>query len=146
MKLNWGFGIFVFYTGFVVFILFLVFRSSQERVDLVTEDYYQQELEFQEIIDQKKNANNLEPGLIYQIDHMDIKFQFPPSQNQIDGRIQVYRPSNKNFDKWFDIELSDDNSMKISMEDSPLGLYKMMVKWESDSMIYYVEEDVYLKP
>lgn len=146
MKLNWGFGIFAFYTVFVLFILFLVFRSSQERVDLVTEDYYQQELEYQNIIDQKNNASRLDPGLLYTIDKMDISLSFPEQQEGISGMIQIYRPSNKSFDRLFKIELSDLNQMKIIMDNSPRGLYRMMIKWKHDSIDYYVERDVYLKP
>ncbi len=146
MKLNWGFGIFTFYTVFVLFILFLVFKSSQERVDLVTEDYYQQELEYQNIIDQKNNANRLDPGLIYVVNKMGINLSFPIQHEEILGKIQIYRPSNKKFDRLFNIELSDHNQMKIVMDNSPQGLYKMMVKWRHDSIDYYVEKDVYLKP
>ena len=56
MKFNWGVGIFTFYGLFVVFILALVFRSSQENYDLVTEDYYQQEIRFEEVINKRNNA------------------------------------------------------------------------------------------
>lgn len=146
MKFNWGTGIFVFYTAFVVFILFLVFKSSQERIDLVTDDYYQQELEYQDIIVKKENAEKLDPGLIYSIDKMKVSIQFPPLQKDIDGNIKIYRASNKTFDKEFTIDLDSKNQMMVSMENSPLGLYKLMVMWENDSKGYYIEEDIYLKP
>ena len=146
MKFNWGTGIFIFYTAFVVFILALVFRTSQERIDLVTDDYYQQELEYQNIIRKKDNASNLDPALTYSIDKMNVTFYFPPSQEGILGGVKIYRASNKTFDKEFEIDLNDQNQMIVSMDDSPLGLYKMMVTWESDSIGFYVEEDIYLKP
>lgn len=146
MKLNWGFGIFAFYTAFVIFILFLVFRSTQEQVDLVTDDYYQKELEYQDIIKKKDNATKLDTGLTYTINKMSVDLQFPPSHKKPNGNIIVYRPSNKNFDKSFDLDLDENNEMSISMKDSPLGLYKMMVSWEFDSLGYYVEKDIYLTP
>lgn len=146
MKLNWGFGIFAFYTAFVVFILFLVFRSSQEQIDLVTDDYYQKELEYQDVIKKMDNATKLDSGLHYTINKMNVDLRFPPSHKKLNGNINVYRPSNKNFDKSFDIYVNENNEMTISMKDSPLGLYKMKVSWEVDSMGFYVEKDIYLTP
>lgn len=146
MKFNWGTGIFIFYTAFVVFILALVFRTSQENIDLVTDDYYLQELEYQDIIQKKSNASKLDSGLTYSINKMNVAFNFPPSQMDINGDIKIYRASNKNFDKVFEIDLNNQNQMIVSMDNSPLGLYKMMVTWESDSIGFYVEEDIYLKP
>lgn len=146
MKLNWGFGIFVLYTSFVIFILFLVYKSTQQKVDLVTEDYYQQELEYQNVINKKDNANKLDSGLTYSIDKMSVILNFPPQQKDIKGEVKIYRPSNDNFDKLFEIELNTENQMKVLVENSPLGLYKLMVTWDNDSIGYYVEKDVYLKP
>ena len=146
MKLNWGFGIFVLYTGFVLFILFLVFRSSQEKVDLVTEDYYQKELEYQEVIIEKTNAENLENGLTYKLDKNEIEFSFPEEHLNVLGKIQIYRPSNDRFDQFFEIKLDNQNKMLVNLGNTPMGLYKMMIKWNNDAIGYYVEKDIYLKP
>jgi len=146
MKLNWGFGIFVLYTAFVLFILFMVFRSSQEKVDLVTEDYYQKELEYQEIINFKANAENLENGLTYILEKNRIDFTFPEEHKSISGNIQIYRPSNDRFDQFFEIKLDDQNQMTVNLGESPMGLYKMMIKWNNNSIGYYVEKDIYLRP
>lgn len=146
MKFNWGTGIFIFYSFFVLFILTLVFRSTQEPVDLVTEDYYQQELVFQEVIKKKANAERLDVGLKYTLDKMNIYFTFPPSHKNATGTILIYRASNKNYDKKVEIDLDDQQSMGVALISSPGGLYKMKVDWNSDSVGYYIEEDIYLKP
>lgn len=124
----------------------MVFRSSQEKVDLVTEDYYQKELEYQEIINFKANAENLEKGLTYKVEKNEIDFIFPEQHNSISGNIQIYRPSNDSFDQYFEIKLDDQNQMKVNLGNTPMGLYKMMVKWNNNSIGYYVEKDIYLKP
>ena len=54
--MNWGFKILMLYAAFVGMIIFLVFRTAHENIDLVTEDYYQQELAFQNKIDQTAAA------------------------------------------------------------------------------------------
>ena len=45
--MNWGYKIMLAYVVFIAGILFLVFKSSSQKVELVTENYYEQELKFQ---------------------------------------------------------------------------------------------------
>ena len=146
MKFNWGVGIFSFYGLFVLFILALVFRSTQENVDLVTEDYYQQEIEYEKVMRKKANANALEEGISYTLNRMNITVQFPHEQQDLSGSILVYRPSNKQFDKRYEIQVDSLNSQLLEVGPAPAGLYKLKVDWVNDSVGYYIEEDVYLRP
>ena len=54
MKLNWGTGIVIAFVGFISFIMYFVITMNTDKAldhDLVTEDYYKEELEFQNDID-----------------------------------------------------------------------------------------------
>jgi hypothetical protein len=144
MKFNWGFGVFALYTVFVILILFLVYKSTTTKVDLVTEDYYQQELKYQDRIDQKRNAARLEHGLKHEVSGATIFLAFPPDHKSAGGTVMVYRPSNKAYDKMFDIKLDVNSKMVITMENSPVGLYKLKIDWSNNNTGYYVEEDIYL--
>ena len=144
MKFNWGVGVFVLYSAFVILILFLVFKSVNTKVDLVTEDYYQQELKYQDKIDQKRNYAGLEQGLKHEVSGSTIFLAFPPGHQSAEGTVMVYRPSNKSYDKMFDIKLDENSKMIIAMENSPIGLYKLKVDWSNRDTAYYVEEDIYL--
>ncbi len=59
MKFNWGYKIVLVYSVFVAGILYLVVQSSRQQMDLVTDDYYAQEIRYQEKIDQSKRASAL---------------------------------------------------------------------------------------
>jgi hypothetical protein len=144
MKFNWGFGVFALYGAFVILILFLVFKSISTKVDLVTEDYYQQELNYQDKIDQKRNAARLKQGLKHEVSGSTIFLAFPPDHPSAEGTVIVYRPSNKAYDKKFDIKLDENGKMAITMKKSPIGLYKLKVDWSYNNTFYYVEEDIYL--
>jgi len=144
MKFNWGVGLFVLYSAFVILILFLVFKSFNTKVDLVTEDYYQQELKYQDKIDQKRNYAGLEQALKHEVSSSTIFLAFPPGHQLAEGTVMVYRPSNKAYDKTFDIKLDEDSKMIIALEKSPIGLYKLKINWSNRDTAYYVEEDIYL--
>ena len=57
----------VFYIGSVGLILTLVFMSYGQKVELVSADYYAQELKFQDKIDATNNAKTLSVGIHYTI-------------------------------------------------------------------------------
>jgi hypothetical protein len=40
MRISWGYKIFMMYTAFAAGILFLAYKASQQKYDLVTENYY----------------------------------------------------------------------------------------------------------
>ena len=49
--MNWGYKILFVYIAFIAGILLMVFKSSTQKRDLVTADYYAKELKYQERID-----------------------------------------------------------------------------------------------
>ena len=77
---------------------------------------------------------------------MNITVQFPHEQQDLSGSILVYRPSNKQFDKRYEIQVDSLNSQLLEVGPAPAGLYKLKVDWVNDSVGYYIEEDVYLRP
>ena len=61
MKFTWGHGIVVALGLFISFILYLifVFPIGKQNSELVTENYYEDELSYQKVIDAKNNAETL---------------------------------------------------------------------------------------
>ncbi|WP_369886606.1 FixH family protein [Aquimarina sp. AD10] len=61
MKINWGTAIVLVFIGFISFILYFVVRMNTEQKfthDLVTEEYYKEELAFQKEINAEKKRKN----------------------------------------------------------------------------------------
>ena len=77
MNFNWGYKILFVYILFVSGIMFLVFQSSKQKIDLVTEDYYEQEIKYQERIEQMKRANALSEKVRVNIGEGTIDIFFP---------------------------------------------------------------------
>ena len=66
MKINWGTAIVVAFVGFISFIMYFVISMSTDKKfdhDLVTEDYYQQELKYQDDINKVENAKKLKVAI-----------------------------------------------------------------------------------
>ena len=55
LKISWGTKIATLYIGFVGLIILMVSMSMRQRVDLVSEDYYNRELAYQDKINEIKH-------------------------------------------------------------------------------------------
>lgn len=112
MKFNWGTGIVLSFVAFIIFILYFVvlsFRDPASNHDLVTEDYYQKELKYQEDLDAADNLKSAGGGMqVLQVAE-GVQIQFPEymEPNQIQGTVSLYRPSNKQLDFKTPIQLSE---------------------------------------
>lgn len=133
MKLNWGTGIFIAIIAFMGFILYFVIKMSTDKTysyDLVTEKYYQQELKYQQEIDASKNALTLKENLQVSRTPNGLQIAFPKDfqPKDIQGKVFLYRPSNKQLD--FEIPISISESYLLVPEKRLLdGRWNITVNW-----------------
>ena len=109
MKLNWGFGIVLAFIGFIGFILYFVIIASTDQKaehNLVTDEYYQEELKYQEEINALENAKNLNVRFNFEQTTEGLRIIIPETvrQQKSEGTVSLYRPSNKQLD--FDLAIS----------------------------------------
>lgn len=140
LKLNWGAGIAVSYLGFVAMILVLVVMSTGEKIDLVTSQYYVEELKFQDKIDKVKRAAALTSPLTWEVTGTAVKIQFPDSQkdSKLTGTVNFYCPSNDKNDRHFKVEPVE-GSQVIPVSDIPKGRYQIQFDWSSGGQSYWNE-------
>jgi len=144
--MNWGWSIVWSFVGFALFIGYLAVRSFQTNVDLVTEDYYQQELEYQNRIEHTTNANQLEEKLSISQEEQQLTIQFPEAvAKNIQGTISLFRPSDARFDYSTEIEIDETRQQKVSTDKLPKGYYKVQIALASDSKNYYWEKPIFLR-
>jgi hypothetical protein len=145
MKFNWGYKIAVFYITFVVGIMYLVIRSSQQEVDLVTPDYYAQELKYQDRIDESNRAASLSTAIQCTIEHNVIKVIFPPefTGKKISGQVLVYCAADKRNDINSSLSVMDGQA-KISVPEKNSGMHEVQVSWEAEGVKYYSAKNLFI--
>lgn len=145
--MNWGTKIAIFYTTFVVIILSAVIKSTYHRWDLVTEDYYGEEIKYQSQIDKMNNTKALAQKPNMQIDGQVVKLEFPESLRSanISGKINFYKPSDKTLD--FEVPISLDNfgEQIITPTISQKGKYTAQLAWSANGVDYYQEFFLFLQ-
>ena len=144
MKINWGTGIVLAFVAFISFILYFVVRMSTDdsaNHDLVTEDYYKQELAYQKEIDASKTAAEKNAKLTVTKVTEGLRITFPDQYDykKIQGLVSLYRPSNKHLDLDFPLSLSNTH---LLIPDSRLvgGRWDITIKWSYEGNTFLHKE------
>ena len=146
MKFNWGFGIVLAFIGFIGFILyFVIIASTDQKADhnLVTDEYYQEELKYQEEIDAQTNANSLNGKFEFKQTDEGLKIEIPENirQHNTEGTVSFYRPSNKQLD--FDLSISLSNPHLLIPDNRLLGgRWDIKIRWKHLDKDYLVKESI----
>lgn len=146
MKLNWGTSIVIAIVSFIGFILFFVVRmSTDDRAnhDLVTKDYYRAELGYQDEIDAETNAktDDVQLSIKKNAEGLLIKFPEKIAAEQIQGKVFLYRPSNKHLDFDFPISLSNSHLL-IPDKRMVDGRWNITVSWHYQNKTYLHKESI----
>ena len=133
---------------FVIMTLSMVFYFMGQKVDLVADDYYKQEIEYQGQIDKITNAKQLKQAVEFEYLNSDriVKISFPPDhiEKGLKGNIHFYRPSNADEDKNFNIAPGEAGEQKIGVGSLSKGLWKVKISWSCAGKEFYDERVVTL--
>jgi hypothetical protein len=147
MKFNWGTGIFIVLTVFILAIIaFFIFINSLD-VNLVEDNYYEKELAYQEMIDKINNTVALpgnikltqEPGVTI------ISFSQLDSSMMPAGTIWFYRPSDPKIDFSVPLQLNDSSRQVINTSGLSAGKWIVKLDWEMGGKEYYFEEGLIIE-
>jgi nitrogen fixation protein FixH len=147
IKINWGTRIVLLYLGFVALIVTLVYCSMHEDFDLVTQDYYGEEIRYQEVIDAGKNQAALSAPVRLEQQGRTVKFSFPPEiqGSAVKGTAQFYSAVNAKWDKTLDLNV-DKALATVSIEGLKPGSYAVKIKWTCNDKPYYQETQMKIQP
>jgi len=146
MKINWGTAIVLAFIGFISFIMYFVISmnfNDKYNHDLVTEDYYKEELGYQDDINKQNNAQALDQDITYEKTSEGLVFKFPENfdTKKITGKVFLYRPSNKQLDFETPISLSESY---LLVPDKRLldGRWNIIVDWQYEKNLYLFKDSL----
>lgn len=140
MKLNWGQSITIVIILFMAFILTLVYKMHYRNADLVRDDYYEQEVLYNDKKQSIINYKNLDDKVKITQKEEGIIIQFPKNIKVEKGHVQFYRADDKSLDKNYDLELNNDLKMVLPYEDFKVGHYEINIRFDSPNKKSYLYE------
>lgn len=142
MKISWGFGITLTIIVFLLISFATIYFSFNQKVNLVRDDYYEQEVKYQQKIEIIKRTQELPEQLEIKVVDKNIYFQFPQmfSSKSIQGSILLYRPSDRDKDFLVKLDLDNNLSQSIPLNNLAPGLWKVQVDWNVEKIEYFNEK------
>ena len=142
---NWGWGIAIFYGLFLVIAIGSAIFTSTLDYFLVSEDYYQEGIDYQDQIDKIQRTSDLAESVKWKYDPNSHVVQFKYPENLSSGKIIFYRPSNSNLDRYAKIDRDENNQQIINIRNWQKGFWKIKVDWQMDNETYFNEGSIEIK-
>lgn len=144
LNLSWGKRIAMLYIGFVALVAVMITMSMRQKIELVSPDYYDRELVFQNKIDEMNNANALSERVSHVITDNAFVIQFPAQfkGSALSGDVLFFRPSDASKDFKTALVLNQAGEQTVDLKMLSKGMYKMQISWKVNEIPYFVEETV----
>lgn len=130
---------------FTAFIGTLVAVCVRQDINLVTKDYYKEELVYQQQIDRisltaklsHKPTLSVEQGYLLKVHYADL--------SKVDhGELELFRPSDPALDKRFKIAKTDETAVYFSTSGMGKGMYRARLRWTMNGEQFFIEQVIHL--
>ena len=145
--MSWGIRITALYVGFVALILTLVTISNNNKEELVSKDYYIQELQYQNRIDAMNNVSSLSGKGQHSVENDLITIVLPSEfkGKEVQGEVFFFCPASSANDVKIVLKTDTEGKQIISKNSLKKGAYKMNLSWSCDGKNYFQEEYITIK-
>ena len=140
----WPYAIIGTFILFIAGMGTMVVMACRSNTDLVSHDYYEQELRFQGRIDSLGRTHSLGATARYDAVSHRIVITLPAAHagKSVDGKIQLYRPSAAGMDRQFKLAPDDKGMQTLDAADLKNGLWKIRVAWNVAGQDYFLDQKI----
>lgn len=140
--MNWGKGLALSLIGFAVMMACFGVLAMRNPESLVTEDYYAEELRYQQRIDAQGRAGALTAPVRIEVIAKGIVLRFPPelAGKEIAGTLRLLRPNDPRADRSLEIVADSAGTYRSAAIDLWPGRYDASLEWQADGSTYHTAE------
>lgn len=147
MKFSWGKAIFLVMTVFVLLMASFMYRAAFNQEELVAEDYYAQELRYQEQIDKLNRTAALDGKVHVVLNGSTLQIEWPQAvrNKAVAGELYLQRPSDARADARFPVKPDTSGVASIDLGDRLKGAYNIVLEWSADGTTYLTQERLHFQ-
>ena len=136
--MSWGNKILLVFIVFAGMISYMVFRCMQQPVDLVSDQYYKDELAYQQVIDGMTRANALSAPIVLIPGPSGLALTMPVEMRgrTTRGNIMFYCASDASRDRTMPLAVDPGGNQTIPPGTLLPGRYEVKVGWVTDGLNY----------
>lgn len=140
--MSWGRGITIGLITFMGFITFLVVSLMRHKVDLVSEDYYQQELDYNNHFNAATVYAKTGEKITVEMTENALKINIPASMSNDSIGVQLKRPDNELQD--LQLHMKAQTVIAIPFSRLKKGQYGLTVTGKFNHEKYIFQETVFI--
>ncbi len=145
----WAIGITAVIIVFLAVTITLVIVVSQQEYSLVTDNYYEKDLAYQQEIDTRIRTRDLDekPAIVLDRAAKSCSISFPARERyeDISGTVTFFRISSARGDYSVPLALNAEGKQHISVSGLAAGQWIFKFRWTEGDEEYFLEERMYLQ-
>lgn len=142
--MNWGRSIIAAFILFGAFIATLVTVCMRQDINLVTREYYKEELDYQTQINRMVHTAMLTEKPSIQVENGLIKIYYTDFHSMERGELHLFRPSDPAMDKKVNLPKGRESVQYFSTGGMERGMYRARMKWTMNGKEFYFEQVINL--
>ncbi len=142
--MHFGKAIVLSFILFAAFIGVLVFICVRQDINLVSKDYYREELDYQHKLDQMNNTLLLQQKPVITVSKGQVRIELEGLSRVEKGLLKLSRPSNALLDQVFRLKPVAGNFQEFVLDTWEPGLYRASLTWAMEGKEYYFEKLIVL--
>lgn len=137
--MNWGKGIALSLIAFAAMMATFLVIASRHVESLVTDEYYAEELRYQQRIDAQARARSLSGpvAILVQGDELALRFPDEMKGRMITGTLTLRRPNDARGDRSVEIHMDAEGLFRSSGLRLLPGRYDASIDWQADGVSYH---------
>ncbi len=141
--MGWGKGIVLVFVGFVsIMVTMVTICVKQDDIHLVTPNYYEEEIKYQNQMQKISNASRLDyEVLAFDQNQKWMKLQLPEGAT---GTLHLFRPSDARLDQKFNFTIDGVKANGLDLSQLKPGYWRVKLSWTEGGTEYFEEQKIYL--
>ncbi|MFO7825639.1 MAG: FixH family protein [Cyclobacterium sp.] len=139
--MNWGNGIVLVFVVFVAIMATMVtICMKQDDLHLVTENYYEEEIKYQDHIDKVSNSlESTKEAMSFDAHNKMLNLNLPVGSK---GELHLFRPSDARLDKKMEVNIQDANVNSVDLKTLSPGYWRIKLSWAREGVDFYEEKKI----
>jgi hypothetical protein len=143
--MTWGTKLLLVFAAFALLMSTLVYKCMHQNFELVSKDYYSDELRYQDKIDGMNNANKIGEVLIREGgDNVSIQLPKEVQGLALTGHALFYCTNDATMDRNIPLVVNDNGLILIPKSRLAKAHYRVQLNWQVGKDRYYTEQNLVL--
>jgi len=138
----WPYGLSTAFGLFFAGMATVVTIAVTHKEDLVSANYYENELNYQDQLDSAARAQKAGADIRFDAVARSLVIALPPTQagQKVFGTIQLYRADAPAKDRTLDLTPGHDGTQTLNVAQFATGPWLLRVNWQANGQGYYLEQ------